>query len=73
MGVYVLAAIPTKFQGKMDRTLEWSTPAWLIVIIVVTRGNSEEQEQKLIDVLSELEKTEHRRSEKKSDFFRLKL
>ena len=73
MGVYVLAAIPTIFQGKKDRTLEWSTPAWLIVIIVVTQGNREEQEQKLIDVLSKLEKGEHRRSEKKIDFFCLKL
>ena len=37
-GYYSLADIPTIFQEKIDRTLEYSTPAWLDDIIVVTRG-----------------------------------
>ena len=47
---YGLADIPTIFQEKMDRTLEYSTPAWLDDIIVVTRGDRKEHEKKLFDV-----------------------
>ena len=35
-GFYGLADISTKFQEKTDGTLEYSTPAWLDDIIVVT-------------------------------------
>ena len=38
-GFYGIADIPTIFQEKIDRTLEYCTPAWLDDIIVVTRGN----------------------------------
>ena len=38
-GFYGLADIPTIFQEKIDRTLEYCTPACLDDIIVVTRGN----------------------------------
>ena len=55
-GFYGLADILTVFQEKIDRTLEYSTPAWLDDIIVVTRGNKQEHEKKLFDVLSKLEK-----------------
>ena len=41
---YGLVDIPTLFQEKFDRTLEYSTPAWLDDIIVVTRGDRKEQE-----------------------------
>ena len=37
-GLYGLAGIPKIFQEKIDRTLEYCTPAWLDDIIVVTRG-----------------------------------
>ena len=37
-GFYGLADIPTIFQEKIDRTLEYCTPAWLDDIIVVTRA-----------------------------------
>ena len=43
---YGLADIPTKFQKKIDRTLEYSTPAWLDDIIVVNRGDRKEHEKK---------------------------
>ena len=36
-GFYGLADIPTIFQEKIDRTLEYCTPAWLDDIIIVTR------------------------------------
>ena len=41
-----LADIPTIFQEKIDPTLEYSTPAWLDDIIIVTRGNKQEHEKK---------------------------
>ena len=61
---YGLADVPTIFQEKIDRTLEYSTPAWLDDIIVVTRRNKQEHEKKLFDVLSKLEKTGYRTSKK---------
>ena len=51
---YGLADIPTIFQEKIDRILEYSTPAWLDDILVVTRGDQKEHEKKLFD---ELKKT----------------
>ena len=38
-GFYELADIPTIFQNKIDRTLEYYTPAWLDNLIVVTLGH----------------------------------
>ena len=68
-GFYGLADIPTIFHEKIDRTLEYSTPAWLDDIIVVTRGSRQEHENKLFDVLSKLEKAGYRASKRKSEFF----
>ena len=68
-GFYGLADKPTLFQEKFDRTLEYCTPAWLDDIIVVTRGNKQDHEKKLFDVLNKLEKTGYRASKKKSEFF----
>ena len=45
-GFYGLADIPTKFQEKIDRTVEYSTPGWLDDIIVVTRGSKQDHEKK---------------------------
>ena len=64
---YGLAEIPTIFQEKIDRTLEYSTPAWLDDIIVVTRGSRQEHEKKLFNVLSKLEKAGNRASKRKSE------
>ena len=66
---YGLADIPTIFQEKNDRTLKYCTPAWLDDIIVVTRGNKQDNEKKLFDVLNKLEKAGYRASKKKSEFF----
>ena len=49
--------------------MEYSTPAWLDDIIVVTRGDRKEHENKLFDVLKKLEDAGYRASEKKSEFF----
>ena len=68
-GFYGLADIPTIFQEKIDRTLEYSTPAWLDHIIVVTRGDRTEHEKKLFDVLRKLQDAGYRASERKSEFF----
>ena len=34
-----------KFQEQIDRTLEYSTPAWLDDIIVATRGSIQDHER----------------------------
>ena len=68
-GFYGLADIPTIFQEKIDRTLEYSTPAWLDDIIVVTRGDRKKHENKLFDVLKKLEDAGYRASEKNLNSF----
>ena len=68
-GFYGLADIPTIFQEKIDRTLEYSTPAWLDDIIVVTRADRKEHEKKLFDVIKKLEDAGYRAGERKSEFF----
>ena len=68
-GFYGLADIPTIFQEKIDRTLEYCTPAWLDNIIVVTRGNKQYHEKKLFDILNKPEKDGYRASKIKSVFF----
>ena len=72
-GFYGLADIPKTFQEKIDRTLEYCTPAWLDDIIVVTRGDQKDHEKKLFDVLKKLEDAGYRASEKKSEFFQNKM
>ena len=67
-GFYGLADIPTIFQEKIDRTLEYCTPAWLDDIIVVTRGSKQDHEKKLFDVLNKFEKAGYRASKRKSKF-----
>ena len=72
-GFYGLADITTIFQEKIDRTLEYCTPAWLDDIIVVTRGDREDHEKKLFDVLKKLEDAGYRASERKLEFFKNKM
>ena len=68
-GFHGLADIPTIFQEKIDRILEYSTPAWLDDIIVVTWGDRKEHEKKLFDILGKWENAGYRASERKSEFF----
>ena len=67
-GFYGLADIATIFLEKIDRTLEYSTPAWLDDIIVVTRGKKQEHEKKLFDVLSKLQKADYRQVKGNQNF-----
>ena len=72
-GFYGLADIPTIFQEKIDRTLEYCTPAWLDDIIVVTRGDRKDHEKKLFDVLKKLENAGYGASEKNPNSSKTKL
>ena len=72
-GFYGLADIPTIFQEKIDRTLEYCTPAWLDDRKVVTRGDREDHEKNLFDLLKKLEDAGYRAKERKSEFFKNKI
>ena len=63
-GFYGLADIRTVFQEKIDQTLDCTT-AWLDDIIVVTRGDRQEHEKTLFDVLNDATLA----SKQKSEFF----
>ena len=68
-GFYGLTDISTIFQEKIDRPIEYCTPAWLDDIIVVTRGNEQDHEKKLFDILNKLEKDGNKASKRNSEFF----
>ena len=67
-GSYGLADIPTVFQEYIDEVLEFKTPVWLNDIICVTNGSVDDHERELREVLSKLEKTGYRASEKTEMF-----
>ena len=69
-GFYRLADNPTIFKEKIDRTIEYCTPAWLDDIIVVTCGNKQDNEKKIFDTLIKLEKAGYRASKRISEFFK---
>ena len=56
---------PHNFQEKIDQTLETKHTAWLLDIIVVTKGSK----QKLMEVLTKLENAGYHLSESKSELF----
>ena len=68
-GFYGLADIPTIFQEKIDRTLNYQTPVWLDDIIIVSRGKKAEHAKKVEKIFEKLEKEGYRASKKKSKFF----
>ena len=68
-GFTVSPIYPQYFKKKIDRTLEYSTPAWLDDIIIVTRGSKQEHEKKLFDTLNKLEKAGYRARKMTSEFF----
>ena len=63
--VYGLSDFPTVFQEHIDIILEFKTQVWLDDIICVTNGSADDPERDLREVLSKLEKTGYRASEKK--------
>ena len=57
--------MPVFFQTKIDRALEYQTPAWQDDIIVVTRGTAAEHGEQLIRILTKLENHGYKASERK--------
>ena len=72
-GFYGLSDIPTVFQEHIDTVLEFKTPVWQDDIICVTNGSIEDHEREVRDVLSKLQKTGYRASEKKTELFKTEL
>ena len=50
-GFYGLSDIPTTFQEKIDRTLNYQTTVWLCDKRIVTRRHQEKHREKLITTL----------------------
>ena len=55
-GFYGLADIPTIFQERIDKTLEFKHPAWLDDIIIVTKGTIDNHEAEVKETMEKLKK-----------------
>ena len=62
--------MPTKFQEKIDKTLEHKTPAWQDDIVIVTRSTLEDHLAEVGEVLRKLENAAYKASKEKSKFLR---
>ena len=69
-GFYGLADIPTIFQERIDKTLEFKHPAWLDDIIIVTKGTVEKHETEIKQTMKKLEEAGYRLHPKKCEFFK---
>ena len=69
-GFYGLADIPTVFQERIDRTLEFKHPAWLDDIIIVTKGTIEKHESEVKKTMRKLDEAGYRLHPKKCEFFK---
>ena len=69
-GFYGLADIPTIFQERIDRTLEFKHPAWLEDIIIVTKGTIEKHESEVKETMKKLDEAGYRLHPKKCEFFK---
>ena len=72
-GLYGLSDNPTVFQEHIDKVLEFKAPVWHDDIICVTNGTIEEHEQELREILSKIQETGYRASERKTELFRNEL
>ena len=73
-GFYGLADIPTIFQERIDKTLEYKHPAWLDDIIIVTKGDEKKHEAEVRETMKKFENAGCRLNPKKCVFFkRLKI
>ena len=68
-GFYGLYDIPTKFDEKIDGTLNYQTPVWLDDLLIVTRGSKEKHRVKLFTIHEQLPEAGYRAILKKSEFF----
>ena len=66
-GFYGLSELPTIFQGKMDRTLKFKTPAWIDDIIIVTRGKKSEHLKQVEEILTDLQEAGYRAGKEKTN------
>ena len=66
-GFYGLADIPTFFQERIDRTLEFKHPAWLDDIIIVTKGTIEKHESEVKETMKKLDEAGYRLHPKKCE------
>ena len=53
-GFYGLADIPTIFQERIDKTLEFKHPAWLDDIIIVTKGSAKKPEAEIKETMQKV-------------------
>ena len=56
-GFYGLADIPTIFQERIDRTLEFKHPAWLDDIIIVTKGTIEKHKSEVKETMKKIRRS----------------
>ena len=68
-GFYGLADIPTIFQERIDKTLEFKHPAWLDDIVIVTKG-IEKHEAEVKETMKKLENAGYRLHPKKCELFK---
>ena len=68
-GFYGLADIPTTFQERIDKTLEFKHPAWF-VLLIVTKGSAEKHEAEIKETMKKLEEAGYRLNLKKCEFFK---
>ena len=69
-GFYGLADIPTRFQERIDATLEHEHPAWLHDITIVNKGNRDKHEAEVRETMNKLEQAGYRLNTKKCEFFK---
>ena len=69
-GFYGLEDIPTIFQERIDKTLEFKHPAWLDDIIIVAKGSVEKHETEVKKTTKKLEEAGYRLNAKKCEFFK---
>ena len=69
---YDLAGIPTIFQERIDKTLEYKHPSWLDDIIIVTKGDVEKHEAEVIEIMKKLENAGYGLNPKTCELFKRK-
>ena len=69
-GFYGLADIPTIFQERIDKTLDFKHPAWLDDIIIVAKGSIAQHEMEVKEAMKKLEMAGYRLNPKKCEFFK---
>ena len=70
---YGQADIPTTFQERIDKTLEYKHPAWLDDLIIVTKGDVKELEAEVKETMKKLDNEGYRLSPKKCEFFKREI